>query len=159
MKCSWIAPSISILDNTTLSLRPAFIRIADWGPRFTFAVHRKFSEAMAGKAKARCVPLVALLFWAHWFNPCFSVPSPTNPIHSILLKSMILIRLVSTARTGYTYTTQKNRKYPTFSIKKYDPMSVFIPLTIPLEFGWWIFLSKTPCIVCWAEDEMIQDSC
>jgi len=35
---------------------------------------------------------------------------------------MILIRLVSTARTGYTYTTQKNRKYPTFSIKKYDPM-------------------------------------
>ena len=41
---------------------------------------------------------------------------------------MILIRLVSTARTGYTYTTQKNRKYPTFSIKKYDPMSMFIPL-------------------------------
>ncbi|KAF8321479.1 50S ribosomal protein L33 [Cantharellus anzutake] len=35
---------------------------------------------------------------------------------------MVLIRLVSTARTGYTYTTQKNRKYPTFSIKKYDPM-------------------------------------
>ena len=35
---------------------------------------------------------------------------------------MLLIKLVSTARTGYFYTAKKNRQYPTFSIKKYDPI-------------------------------------
>ncbi|KAF8319798.1 hypothetical protein DL93DRAFT_2074804 [Clavulina sp. PMI_390] len=37
---------------------------------------------------------------------------------------MLMIKLVSTARTGYFYTTQKNRLYPTFSVKKYDPISM-----------------------------------
>ena len=35
---------------------------------------------------------------------------------------MILIKLVSTARTGYFYTAMKNRSYPTFSRRKYDPI-------------------------------------
>ena len=39
--------------------------------------------------------------------------------------SMLLIKLVSTARTGYFYTAKKNRLYPTFSITKYDPIGMY----------------------------------
>jgi len=60
--------------------------------------------------------------------------------------SMLLIKLVSTARTGYFYTAKKNRLYPTFSITKYDPIGMyptfFFFLFLPLS----LFLSLSPLV-------------
>jgi len=37
-------------------------------------------------------------------------------------KGAIVIKMVSTAKTGFYYTTQKNPKLPKLLLKKYDPV-------------------------------------
>lgn len=66
---------------------------------------------MAGKAKARYAVTIIL---------SSELAASIDAFASF--DRMILIRLVSTARTGFFYTAQKNRTYPTFSRMKYDPI-------------------------------------
>ena len=42
----------------------------------------------------------------------------------------ILIRLVSTALTGFFYTTSKQRILPKLALRKYDPIGQWIPAPI-----------------------------
>ena len=62
---------------------------------------------MAGKAKARCVS-----------------PHSTHNKHDderLKTNSTMIVRLISTAQTGFFYTTQRLRTGPKLAAVKYDP--------------------------------------
>ena len=60
---------------------------------------------MAGKSKARCVVIFA--------------SSTTNAYSR--KNSTLIVRLISTAQTGFFYTTQRLRTGPKLAAVKYDP--------------------------------------
>lgn len=70
---------------------------------------------MAGKAKARFAPKQPHLIF--YLTRAFRT---------------MIIRMISTAQTGYFYTTQRLRQGPRLSAVKYDPRGA-LPPTSPLQ--------------------------
>lgn len=74
---------------------------------------------MAGKSKARCVTLTH---------------SKLTTMTKKKKHSTIIIRLISTAQTGFFYTTQRLRMGPKLSAVKYDPRGTILILPFPFPF-------------------------
>jgi ribosomal protein L33 len=68
---------------------------------------------MAGKAKARCVQPANILILTH--------EATLSIIFFFFGKSTLIVRLISTAQTGFFYTTQRLRTGPKLAAVKYDP--------------------------------------
>ena len=57
----------------------------------------------------------------------------------------MIVRMVSTAQTGYFYTTQRLRQGPRLSAVKYDPTGVFVSGFALTRFN--VLPSKISCFV------------
>lgn len=77
---------------------------------------------MASKSKARCV-------YVHIHPPIHS-DSLINNNYWADLTSTLIVRLISTAQTGFFYTTQRVRTGPRLAAVKYDPRGAYVRILV-----------------------------
>lgn len=90
---------------------------------------------MAAKAKARSVLCNRLLTLSQVFISTFYYRT-------------LIVRLISTAQTGFFYTTQRLRQGPKLSAVKYDPRGMLVPRLFSVVNSCVTARSETESIVC-----------